>query len=151
MFFPLFLTSVPVLVVAVLVTLAVTRFRILPRGMSQWLFTWTLALAIQAALASWFTIELIIIDGARAQRRVLGRQYASALQLIAYHDTEFPDPGQDWEYRLDDQLAATLRMRCLPSVNLGPNHCYLYQRSNNRSLEAVELTDNHLIIRDYSL
>jgi hypothetical protein len=58
-------------------------------------------------LATIMTVKLVAIGGERAQRSLLGGRYAGPFALRGYEESDFPDPGQQWRYRLD-RLAQAL-------------------------------------------
>lgn len=122
-----------------------------PRGVPYLLWLLLTGAGTMGAIAAGLSIKLMAIDGAVAQERLLHRQYAGWLDLRGYEDSEFPDPGQQWRYRLDDRTVAELQPLCRARRGYPPGDCSLYERSTDRSQALVTLTGHDLVIADLTI
>ncbi|MGH8572984.1 MAG: hypothetical protein ACREX8_10480, partial [Gammaproteobacteria bacterium] len=102
-------------------------------------------------LATIFSVKMLAIDGAQAQERLLGRQYAGVLQLREYDHSEFPDPGQEWRYRVDQETVDRLQPVCRPQAGAPNGRCALYEKHNNRVAIFVTLEGDKLVVGDWTM
>jgi hypothetical protein len=149
MVFALVFLSPMVLVAALVLALACRKYG--PDGISYFLWVPLLGAGMMGALAATFSIMMLGVDGAHAQKRLLGRQYAGVLQLRYYDHSEFPDPGQEWRYRIDQETIARLRPICRKQTRTPAGTCSLYEEQDDRVAIFVTLEGDELIVGDWTL
>ena len=149
MVFALIFLSPIVFCIAVFLTFGGLRYG--PQGIPIFLWIPLLFVWLMGAMSTFFTVWLLGVDGAEAQRRLLGRHYAGVLQLRGYQNSEMPDPGQEWRYRLDRETTAQLRPRCRALKGTPPNICYLYYEADDRVHVTVTLDGDELTVADWSM